>query len=331
MRRDFPSFLQDQDHCSVHAQEGPGSSLVEGLLPESLLCIYCEHCCVCASAVFRETAADTCTDKCTCAGKGKVCGSTFDESCGLAMSTLYNCKGNGKTPTEAEVCNSGGGCTVQNGDDGGNPDPCTCPGLGLSPVCGSDLPVACSAKANEVYQCPGGSGTKPKVLAVCPTGTQCQKRPAPVGAICGTATCECKGDNEICSDAFDPKCGYPKHAVLRCTASGQPEVVKTCATTQSCVNLADGSACTSNDCKCPNTGTICGEAFPLKCKINTAALYTCTKGGDPVVQKKCTPGRCSATKASIGADDAFTPANDVCLEECTCSGKGVVSISVDSA
>ncbi|KAF9907514.1 hypothetical protein EC991_010895, partial [Linnemannia zychae] len=276
-----------------------------------------------AAAVFEATATDVCTNQCSCPGKGPVCGSTFDPECKLEPSTLYNCDGSGSTPTQGEVCGQGG-CTVNNGNDKCNPTDCTCPGTGLAPVCGAELPSSCKAKANTIYHCPGGSGTIPEELSVCKAGSQCIKKPLPEGAICGAGDCECKGDQVVCSNQFLDSCGYPKNAVLKCTPGGTPEKVEDCGDDETCVKISDGAICTKNDCKCPEEGTICGEVFPLSCKIKTTALYTCTKGSDPVLQKDCAPGTCSATKASMGAKAVFEAAAvaDKCDDKCTCAGNG---------
>ncbi|KAG0251120.1 hypothetical protein BGZ95_006989, partial [Linnemannia exigua] len=278
-----------------------------------------------AAAIFQGSAMDKCLEECTCGGKGPACGSTFNPKCGLNPSTLYQCDGSGTKPIEGEVCGQGG-CTVSNGDDRCNTNDCTCPGSGTSPVCGSELPSSCNAKANTIYICRGGSGSKPEVLSECLPGTQCIKKPTPEGAVCGSGTCDCKGENEVCSNQFPDECGLEKNTIYKCTSSGKPEKVKQCDATKSCVAIDDGAVCVSNDCKCPDDGTICGRVFPLSCKLKTTALYTCTKGGDPVLQKDCAPDRCSASKASFAAAAVFEAAAtaDVCVSSCSCPGKGPV-------
>ncbi|KAF9981509.1 hypothetical protein BGZ75_007138 [Mortierella antarctica] len=278
-----------------------------------------------ATAVFEATAMDQCTDKCTCSGSGTVCGSTFPPECKLPASSLYKCDGNGKAPVPGRSCTEGG-CSVNAGDDSCSTDPCTCPGLGFAPVCGSELPAECRADPNTIYHCPGGSGTRPGVLEICNPGTICTKKPLPVGAICGSGTCDCTGDNEVCSDSFPGECqNIVPNSVYKCTSSGTPELVKTCNSTQACVSVADGSICTNTDCKCPDDGTICGEVFPLYCKLKTTALYTCTKGADPAVFKDCYPERCQASVASLSAAAAFeATAMDQCTDSCKCIEEGKV-------
>ncbi|KAF9425767.1 hypothetical protein BGZ94_007243, partial [Podila epigama] len=278
-----------------------------------------------AAAVFAAQANDQCADSCKCVNAGLVCGSTFPPKCKLAASTLYKCDGSDGTPKVVEDCGEGG-CTVTNGDNHCNTDPCTCPGTGRLPVCGSDLPASCRADANTIYHCPGGHGTKPEVLSVCKPGSMCIKKPAPIGAICGSGSCDCKGNNEVCSDSFPDNCNLEKNAIYKCTDSGKAEFVKKCDSTQSCVTVSDGAICTSNDCKCPDDGTVCGEIFPLSCRLTQTALYTCRKGDTPKLLKDCYPDRCKATKASFGAQSVFEAkaANDQCVDSCTCVNAGFV-------
>ncbi|KAF9282196.1 hypothetical protein BGZ88_011151, partial [Linnemannia elongata] len=278
-----------------------------------------------AASVFDAAAADVCIPNCKCGTKGPACGSTFDPVCKLEPSTLYKCDGPGATPVPGEACKEGG-CTVSNGDDSCSTSKCTCPGSGTAPVCGAELPKECNALANTIYYCPGGSGTEPKPLSECKPGTICIKKPLPEGAACGAADCSCKGDNEVCSSQFPDECGLEKNTIYKCTAGGKPEKVKICDATKICVSVSDGAGCVSNGCKCSDDGTVCGEVFPLSCRLKTTVLYTCTKDGEPIFQKDCAPGHCSASKASLAASAIFeaAAAADVCNKECTCAGKGSV-------
>ncbi|KAG0253214.1 hypothetical protein BGZ95_006394, partial [Linnemannia exigua] len=280
---------------------------------------------VAATAVFLASATDVCTEACKCTSKGPACGSTFNPECNLKPSTLYKCDGPGATPTELEVCGAGG-CTVSNGDDACSESKCTCPGSGTAPVCGAELPKECNAKANTIYHCPGGSGSEPVPLSECKPGTQCIKKPLPEGAVCGSADCECKGDNEVCSNQFPDECGLEKNTIYKCTEGGKPEKVKNCDTTKTCIVIGDGAVCTNKDCKCPDDGTICGEAFPLECGLKTMALYTCKKGENPLLEQDCSPGTCSASKTYFAASSIFVAnaAADVCSSDCLCPGKGAV-------
>ncbi|KAF9094530.1 hypothetical protein BGX23_001976 [Mortierella sp. AD031] len=275
-----------------------------------------------AAAVFSSTANDKCTDKCTCPGKGPVCGSTFKPDCNMGPSTLYNCDGIGGTPTPGEVCGQGG-CTVTNGNDKCNPIDCTCPGTGNVPVCGSELPSSCNALPNTIYWCPGGSGDTPKVLSQCKPGTMCMKKPAPEGAVCGAPNCNCIGDGEVCSNQFPDECNLEPNTIYKCTANDNPEKVKTCDATLACINLGDEAACGSPDCKCPEDGVSCGQIFPLSYNLKTTALYTCVKGADPVLKEDCYPNRCIASKSQLEAASIFlSTAADVCVDKCTCGSKG---------
>ncbi|KAF9578581.1 hypothetical protein BGW38_005552, partial [Lunasporangiospora selenospora] len=278
-----------------------------------------------AAAVFSaEATNDKCTDACTCAQKGLVCGSTFPPRCGYQSSTLYKCDGSGTKPTAQEQCGPGG-CTVHGGDDSCNKDDCTCPGTGFSPVCGHELPDSCRADLNTIYVCPGGHGTRPVPLEICRPGSQCQKKPLPLGATCGGSTCDCKGDYEVCGVVFPEECGFDKDVVYKCTTDGTPQRVKKCIDGEECVTVSDGATCTNGDCKCSDDGTLCGEVFPLRCRLSKTTLYTCKKGQDPVPLRDCYPERCMASRTSMSAAAVFSSmAADTCSDTCKCTGKGNV-------
>lgn len=243
----------------------------------------------------------------------------------MEPTSLSNCDGNGATPTKGEDCKEGG-CTVTNGNDHCATSKCTCPAPGTSPVCGSDLPKECKADHTKIYKCSGGTGTEPKELTTCPPGSVCIKKDAPEGAACGGDTCDCVGNEEFCSSSFKDGCKLEKNAIYKCTPGGKPEKVKKCDTTESCVKLNDGPVCTNNDCKCTTDGVVCGQVFPLSCKIKTTALHTCVKGEPPVFKQVCDPKGCVATKASMAAAAAVFEAeavNDKCstIDNCDCQGK----------
>ncbi|KAG0354165.1 hypothetical protein BGX24_007010, partial [Mortierella sp. AD032] len=110
-----------------------------------------------AAAVFQGAAAtDKCVeDPCKCQENGDVCGSTFSEECKYPKDTLYECSGNGATPTEKEACEEGK-CTVTVGDDKCRNDKCICPTGGTYKICGSQLPEECKAYKNGIYDCSAG-------------------------------------------------------------------------------------------------------------------------------------------------------------------------------
>ncbi|KAG0200605.1 hypothetical protein BGX28_006356, partial [Mortierella sp. GBA30] len=274
---------------------------------------------IAAAAVFDEFKKDPCT----CTDKRRACGSTFPPSCKYHASTLFTCTGNGAKPVFKEDCRIGG-CTVAGGDNYCNPDPCTCPGLGMAPICGYELPKECNADSNAIYQCPGGSGTRPDVLAICKPGKLCQKKPLPQGAVCGSSTCDCTGDEEICSDTFPEECGLEKNAVYKCASSGKPVLLQKCDYSQSCVSVTDGSVCANADCECHNNGTVCGEIFPLACRLHTTALYTCGQDGYPKFLSNCYPDRCATTKSAIAGAAVFAKSADQCVDTCTCAGSSKV-------
>ncbi|KAG0350777.1 hypothetical protein BGX24_008021, partial [Mortierella sp. AD032] len=146
----------------------------------------------------------------------------------------------------------------------------------------------------------------------------------PAGAACGGTDCDCKGTAERCSSTFPADCGLKENTIYKCTSNGVPEEVETCPEGKTCRLIGDEAVCAADDCKCQKDGVVCGEAFDLSCKLKATALYTCTKGGDPVFKSDCAPDHCSATKESIGVASVIFKkmADDTCQSSCLCSGEG---------
>ncbi|KAF9581682.1 hypothetical protein BGW38_001213, partial [Lunasporangiospora selenospora] len=267
-----------------------------------------------AAIAFGKPLAETCTDSCKCIAKGTFCGSTFPPKCHYEFSTLYECDGPGGNPMSSEVCEPGG-CTVNVGHDTCSKDPCTCPDLTPVPVCGLSLPPSCKADPNTIYICYGSHGTKPEPVKICDPGSVCLKKPSPMGATCGSNTCECKGDHDLCSDGLPKTCNVPANSIYRCGGNGDLALVKQCDSTESCVVRSGEAECASLDCKCPSDGAICGEAFPLSCKLKATALYQCKKGDNPKFVSQCFPGRC-------GTNGKET--EEKCQDSCKCQEAGQV-------
>ncbi|KAG0049751.1 hypothetical protein BGZ89_004085, partial [Linnemannia elongata] len=271
-----------------------------------------------SSIVFEsEIDKDVCIDGCTCVREGDFCGRSFSPECGLDVNTLYKCSGPGVKPEVKEKCENG--CIVKAGANVCNKkNDCTCPNT--DPICGGDLPASCKADSNTIYVCRDGNGGTPEPIEICPPGKQCQKKPSPEGAVCGSDNCDCTGTGEICSDTFPDKCGLQKNTIYKCTAGGKPEKVKTCEGDKSCVSVSDGAVCVN--CKCLDDGTVCGKIFPRNCNLKATALYTCKKGEDPVLQKDCYPNTCSPSKGAVF--EAAGTNMDTCIDKCVCVGTGKV-------
>ncbi|KAF9303492.1 hypothetical protein BGZ74_003661 [Mortierella antarctica] len=201
--------------------------------------------------------------------KGDICGSKLF-GCGFSHDALYTCHAVGEEPVakqaNSSMCDGNGG----GGGESTELKGCTCNSttpvaipcqslVSQSPtyptstetVCGSELPSACKAEPNTVHICRRGKGSKSEVLAACMSGTMCIKSRSPKGAACGSGTCNCTGDNEICSNAFPDDCGLEKNAVYKCASGGKPELKKSCDT-GACVALSSGTDCSSGDCTCPH-------------------------------------------------------------------------------
>ncbi|KAG0013251.1 hypothetical protein BGZ82_002239 [Podila clonocystis] len=285
-----------------------------------------------ATSLYKCTKGDDPIEDKSClpghctASDATVCGSTFPPACGLDANTLHKCAGKRTKPYDGAKCK--GKCIAQVGNNTCLPpaEDCSCPTKTAAPICGSELPLSCNADLNTIYICCNGKGSKPESLAICKPGTICIKKPLPTGATCGSGTCECKGNNEVCMDAFPDKCKLQSNSVYKCTAGGTPELVKSCSEKQTCITISDGSICTRTDCNCSEDGTSCGKIFPLSCSLKQTALYTCQKNQSPVFQKDCYSDRCKATKASAAATSTF---NDffvtyTCSSICSCTQPGLV-------
>lgn len=277
-----------------------------------------------------------------CIAKGHFCGSRMF-GCRFRRTTLYDCQAVGAKPLvrliDAKVC--GGSRGDNSGGNGTDPqDPCKCaPGTSATtiiPICGSQIPARCNIEPNAIYFCPHGPGSKFELLQICQPGTQCRARSNGADPICGASTCDCTGSNQLCADQFPDNCpGISKNTAYKCSLNngGKADMVKECASDQTCVSISGGTLCVRNDCTCPVDGTACGEIFPLRCRIPTTALYRCVKGEAPVLIQNCASGRCSSAGSTAGSATAMTAGNVVfeglvnndCVDSCRCTSPGTVS------
>ncbi|KAF9571117.1 hypothetical protein BGW38_008675, partial [Lunasporangiospora selenospora] len=131
----------------------------------------------------------------------------------------------------------------------------------------------------------------------------------------------------MCSNGLPDNCQVVSNSVYKCDGKGGLELVKKCDGTETCVEKGTKADCVSNDCKCPDDGTVCGEVFPLSCKLKATALYSCKKGQNPTYLKDCYPNRCSSTSmAAASAAEVFVAeaSNDQCVDSCKCSEAGLI-------
>ncbi|KAG0040881.1 hypothetical protein BGZ83_002416, partial [Gryganskiella cystojenkinii] len=281
---------------------------------------------VLAADVFADAQ---CINDCMCVGTGKVCGSTFSLKCKLEPERIYQCDGENTAPKPLELCPDK--CIVQAGGAicSNTNNKCKCPiSKSGKPVCGSSLPADCGFETNAIYHCPNGAGSDPVILEKCLPGRRCQTDDNG-DPHCGYDTCECSGNVVACSDLYPTKCNLIPNSIYKCDATGVPVLVKTCSSAEECVSLIDGAQCVNKDCKCPVTRKVCGNIFPRSCKLSTTAIYTCTKGQDPVLFKECAPGYCSSKIATTDAASIF--ADDQCIYDCKCVSTGKVCGSTFSA
>ncbi|OAQ29267.1 hypothetical protein K457DRAFT_894951 [Linnemannia elongata AG-77] len=277
--------------------------------------------CCAGTTCLTTPSATLCVDSCACAVQGDVCGASFPPTCKLEASTIYKCTGAAANPIAGEKCAKG--CTIQasadvcsHDGDGNEQNVCSCETVGVGNICGSDLPASCRAETNSIYICRDAKQVAPEVLSACHPGTLCKKRPFPAGAACSATSCNCTIDGEICSDNVRETCGLEPNTIYRCSLTGLlPTSVRKCDSSSTCVNYNDTIACVSNNCICSEEGEVCGDAFPLSCKLKGSTVYTCAKGQAPVAKHDCGPLRCSAVGPSTG---------DRCVDPCSCERNDVV-------
>ncbi|KAK3818323.1 MAG: hypothetical protein J3R72DRAFT_529338 [Linnemannia gamsii] len=208
------------------------------------------------------------------------------------------------------------------------PEKCKCTEVGT--FCGSSFDatlcadILATSGLNSVYTCKE-VGAVPELTQACPARQICLANGNT--AECGANTCDCTGVKKICSSAFKESCGLVANTVYTCSESGEPEKVETCEDNEECVTISDDAVCASKECKCPQTGILCGVHFPLSCNLTATALYKCEVGEAPVEQVDCKPGKCAtaslADTASAGDDEdplfAMEDITDYCIEPCSCT------------
>ncbi|KAG0371201.1 hypothetical protein BGZ54_008941 [Gamsiella multidivaricata] len=197
-----------------------------------------------------------------CAAKGKFCGSNIF-GCMFGATALYRCDAVGKKPeilkSDAEICGGSGGNLA-----------CKCGGS-FWPVCGSQLSAECKADPTAIYHCPGGSGSRYQILKLCMPGTQCRTPPGGY-PICGFASCNCKGDNEICSEQFPESCEAKKNSDYKCTAQGKPDFIRSCDGNSACVAVSDGATCTNDSCPFADPNSLHGATMTLQPSITVPTV-----------------------------------------------------------
>ncbi|KAG0044732.1 hypothetical protein BGZ83_009990, partial [Gryganskiella cystojenkinii] len=282
-----------------------------------------------AAAVFSNNECN-CIDNCKCVGNGKICGSTWSVKCKLDSERIYQCDSAGTVPKLLELCPDkcivqAGGAVCSNADN-----KCKCPiSKSGNPVCGGSLYPLCNAEPTAIYHCPDGAGADPKIFKKCLPGTQCITDKDD-SANCGYSTCNCTGRAIACSEQYPTECKLVPNSVYRCAASGLPDLVQTCSSVDECVSIVNGSFCASKDCKCPADGDICGDMFPISCRLAASTIYSCKNGEDPVAFQVCEPGTtCSSKVATLQA--AAVISDDQCINDCMCVGKGKVCGSTFSS
>ncbi|KAF9339287.1 hypothetical protein BGZ91_006466 [Linnemannia elongata] len=229
--------------------------------------------------------SDACSDLkfCKCEKPGDVCGSTFDEACGLAKGTLYSCAAANEDPIEKEVCDSK---LCKSGEDKcSNIDECACTKTGQ--ICGSAFDESCPVIRNALYFC-ADEGDAPKYIDGCYTG-EC----LPDANQCSPDPCLCTERGSTCGANFPERCKFEAAAVYYCPKKGVRPIFAQNCDTGACP--AGQKICTPKpeECTCFKPGQLCGSTFPASCGLNVDTLYYCAgKGEIPKEIEVCKAGTC---------------------------------------
>ncbi|KAG0044733.1 hypothetical protein BGZ83_009991, partial [Gryganskiella cystojenkinii] len=189
-------------------------------------------------------------------------------------------------------------------------------------TCGSTFDDACNLVKTKLYTC-AAAGDVPTPGKDCAAG--CTDN-GPNAADTCKPDCKCKDAYDTCGSVFDPVCNKDNKTLYTCTGAGTDPVLKK-ACDGICVHI-DGK----NDecrCVCTDDGSVCGSAFVATCNLAPNTLYKCTNGKEPVIDKPCDPGTCSANVikgASVSSDTNDFQAlalTDFCIDQCNCKEAGV--------
>jgi hypothetical protein len=259
-----------------------------------------------AVAVFQGAAAsDKCVaNPCKCQERGDVCGSTFPEECKFPKDTLYECSGNGATPTEKINC-AEDMCIPTAGDDTCERDPCVCKDGDLT--CGSAFPRECELDPNTVYKCVGATSI-PEVEKVC--DPQCVEKEGPDGCGPNEYECKCKDSSDICGSQFPSRCNYSPDSLYKCSGNGSEASRPKPCSHGPCLVLDGDDKCTPDPCLCKEAKkAVCGKSFGDRCDVDEGTLYECSSAGAmPKPIEECKAG------CEEGAGDS----GDVCKDPCVC-------------
>ena len=277
-----------------------------------------------------EPGGDVCqgpppTD-CKCNDDLLTCGSLFNVNCSLSRDTVYSCLGgSGSDPKPSEICTQGCFIHAVGNDECKKPppvDPCKC--RSNKTTCGFTFPN-CGYKPNTLHLCTDGKGSTPIPDEDCPL--LCLEEPGPDMCQAPPPTdCLCHDDLDICGKTFPASCHFPNETLFVCPggANSQP-VVKTDCPDGCTIRGAVSNECKlPEDCKCKNTLSSCGDAFPPSCNRAKNTLYHCPGGlgTDPEDSELCTYGSCIIQPTR----------NDICQPkpppDCNCPANSPVCGSV---
>ncbi|KAF9132952.1 hypothetical protein BGW39_010943 [Mortierella sp. 14UC] len=254
-----------------------------------------------AGKICSSTYPESCDFKpswlyrCAAAGAPLICGSSFPAACGYDSASLYTYDKKGNKPTAPEKCafnsckSGGAGC-----DDSpeSNADECKCKDKSM--LCSSSFPANCGYDAGSLYTC-SIKGLGPASSIKCPSNS-C----ASGNKHCDTFNmCHSWAWGSIHGSIFPGECGNDIQALYICgDKDGVPKFVEKCAS-GACKSDNSGYEPVSRPgpCACKeDSKNICGTSFVSSCDLDAGSLYKCEKKGEKlsVVVEKCEPNSCKA-------------------------------------
>ncbi|KAF9585019.1 hypothetical protein BGW38_004250 [Lunasporangiospora selenospora] len=222
-------------------------------------------------------------DRCDCDKLGKICGSTFDKTCGFISEALYECKVIGDPPEIIETCKSKK--CLSGESECGEIDPCSCSVTGQ--ICGSAFDPSCNYNPDALYYC-ADEGDAPKLIEVC-SANKCPKD----GNACLPDPCLCTRSGQICGSTFPNGCKLEQNALYFCKGpSSKPEFISNCPS-KDCKPNATQCTPLPDKCVCEKTQQICGSTFDPSCNLEQNSLYYCAgKDEKPKKIQECIHGSC---------------------------------------
>ncbi|KAG0282572.1 hypothetical protein BGZ96_000332, partial [Linnemannia gamsii] len=258
---------------------------------------------MCTSGVCDKENHHCEPDTCDCTRVGKICGSSFPETCGYSAAALYQCDEIGERPQPNRICRSK---ICEPGAATCGEDPCVCQVPGI--LCGKTYPKICGLNDDTMYSCFAlKNETMPTPVETCYEGCDFgadKCRPFNL--------CLCTIDGPQCGSFFPESCNYDKDVLYDCTFMEMPEYFRDCVA-GTCP--PGGHNCNAIDnCLCKEVGMVCGSTFDEACGFAKGTLYRCKAANAKPKEKEV----CDSKLCKSGDDKCSD------IEDCSCARTGQI-------